>query len=168
MTDSGEQPVPWEKDWNEDTVRKLYEEARESQRSLMSVPDALDSKIVTIFTLASAIAGFAPKVSTLPPRCSIAWTLWVLALAAWVVSVTFCAVGFFPRDFRFDPDARNVGVPEWFAQSQRDYYVYRLRDMKKSMHHNEGVLKRKVSGLKVAIIATAIEVALLLVAEFAS
>ena len=69
----GEQPVRWEKDWNEGTVRKLYEEARESQRSLMGVPDALDNKIVTIFTLASAIAGFAPKVSTLPPRFSTAW-----------------------------------------------------------------------------------------------
>jgi hypothetical protein len=156
-----EEPIVWQADWKLETVQQAYDEAREVQSVIEKWPDTIDNKVVAIFSVASVIAGLAPKVHELPARCTTSWWLWVAAMFAWLVSASSCAAAFFPRDYRLDPDVRKVAVPEWYRHEPKEYLLYRLRDMKRSVAKNDRVIRGKALALKVAIIAAVVEVGLL-------
>jgi hypothetical protein len=79
----------WTDDFNRETVGLAYQEAAGLQQLYAQWADAVDGKVVAVFTVASAILGLAPAFKKLenagPPL-----VCWVAAAACWVIAVIFC------------------------------------------------------------------------------
>jgi hypothetical protein len=119
--------------------------------------DTIDSKVVAVFSVASAILGLAPALKQLH-SVGASLAFWIVAASCWVFAVVFCHLAYRPRNFRVDPSPAKLLVPEWLRLDPDQYQFYRLRDMGKSYEHNRDDLDRKASCLGWAILFTAGEV----------
>src|SRR5437016_1094754 len=83
-------PSPkWDESWDKETARLAYEHVREVYRQVDAATDVLDRKVVAVFTVASAIAAFAPVLGRFA-LWSNRWWLSAGAVVMWSLSAVAC------------------------------------------------------------------------------
>ena len=156
--------------WDEQNVssaalESAFQEAQGSREFVSQWSDALDAKIIAVFSLASVLMGAVPTVGGIEEE---GWNLvpWGVAATAWVVTIVLSSLAFAPRIFRVGPDPSVLIGEQWIgAGSTRErYYFFRLRDLAKDWVRNWDIVNTKARMLGLAIPFTAIETGALVIA----
>jgi hypothetical protein len=154
--------------WDKETIKAAFHECVAQQALYAEWTDAIDKKTITIFTLATAIAGatinLLPKWGTLSARTSQGIAL---AGIAWLTAAAASWLAYRPRDIMVDPSPTALSDPRWLGKPIEKYMFFRIRDMGSSFEHNRDEINRKGHWLSVATIGTIAEVVFLSLALLA-
>jgi hypothetical protein len=156
---------PYER--NSETVDLAYSESRSTLTTLAAWYDGLDTKVVTLFSLSTALAGLVPTFGNLKFQGASAVFV-ILALLAWTAAAVECFVAFQLREFRIDPSPRTLLDSRWLGLDPAQYKSYRLEDMAKSYDVNKTGYSEKATALAIATVATFFEVLCLTMAILTS
>jgi len=149
------------------TLELAYTEARETQDRLERWADALDGKIVSLFTIGSAALGAAAVFVERPFSAGTLVLGW-LGFALWGIATYSALRGFNPKEFVFGPDIRAIVKPEWLNEPPARYQALRLEDLAAAYAENRETLTEKAESLRLAVICTTLEIAALVVAALLS
>ena len=150
---------------NKDTLQLAYEDATRIQPLLASWSDALDTKVVAVFSVASALLTFGPAFRN-PTGTDAGKVLLIGAGVFWAVAAFFCRKAFNPRHMMIGPHPDVIQQPEWLGALPDEYRRARLTDMADAYAFNRGHLTGKADALRGAIAFTAIETLLLALALY--
>jgi len=150
------------KEPNPETVMLAFEESRDIVARLDAWIDAIDQKIVTVFTLASALAGLVPAVAD---TTSTIWA-WRLGGLAWIVTAILCTRGLWPQKAAVCPSPYRIYTPRWLARDAEEYRMKRLGSLGSVYLENVALIRLKARLLRYAMVAAAGEIALFGLAMF--
>jgi hypothetical protein len=154
---SGEQPTiqmpSWLEGWDEATVVDAYEESLRVQELQSQWSDAIDSKAVAVFTVASVILTLLPAIK--PPEVL---ALWVLAGMAWIFAAGACLFAFQPRALEIGPNPKTLLDERWLGLTANEFRLCRMSEMGDSYDFNRDALNAKAHWLTFAVWAAAVEV----------
>jgi hypothetical protein len=140
----------------EGATELAYAAAGEAERLMYHWGDAIDTKAIGIFGVASIIVTVVPTMETFhagPPLVA-----WVIAICFWVLAARSCYAAFSPREFRVGPNPRTLADPAWLELTPTEYKGHMLTFMGRAYDHNKQELDRKAEALGSAIWYTAGEV----------
>jgi hypothetical protein len=141
-----------------ETTAMAYQESVASVQTLASWYEALDTKIVAVFSVSSVIAVLAPKVADAPK------VIWILALAAWGIAAIACFVAFNTRRYTLDPNPNVLINDKWLELSPDEFREHRLKRVVQTYGENRKAYNKKDFALKLAMYATGAEVLCLVIA----
>jgi phage shock protein PspC (stress-responsive transcriptional regulator) len=147
------------------TLDLIYEHIKDAPDQQSSDWRDLDSKAVQVLAVASVVMGLA-GVSSSQHRALPATILLFMALAAYVAAAVFAARGVWPR--AYEPARFAATLWEDFWQYPPDEVKHGLVEgIAEAYQRNDVALNRKVAAVKVAMLATAAEVVLVVAATLA-
>jgi hypothetical protein len=145
-----------------ESLRLAYEEGLKSQPMQSEWADAVDKKVVAVFTVSALLIGVAPALKH-AAFGSPAWWCFLIAMAFWCLAGG-CAV------FAYQARALQVLHPQfllsadWLGSSVNAYRYHRLRFIGELHEANAAALDQKARWLKRSIRFTAAEVLAIAVA----
>ena len=160
-------------EWNDSmdpaTVEMMYEETTSSGSFMATWADAVDAKVIAIFSVASLLIGAIPAIGGIKAS-GWEWTPWIVAAFGWFGAGWFCIGAFRTRSFRVGPDPSKLLNEAWTHLTPDAYRSYRVRDLAKDWLSNWEAINAKAEAMAwaipmVAIEATALVVALMLQAR---
>jgi hypothetical protein len=154
----------WLEGWDEATVAAAYEESLQVQALQSQRSDAIDLKIVVVFTVTSVILTLIPAIGRLEAE-GVVLAFWVLAGVAWVFAAGACLFGFQPRALEIGPNPKTLLDARWLGLTVNEFRLCRMSEMGDSHDFNRDALDTKARWLTVAVWATAVEVLALLLAS---
>lgn len=160
-------PVIWNEKWDRGTVQLAYDHCREVYRQVDAATDVIDRKVVSVFTVTSAIAAIGPAVSK-APILSPGWWLTVGAAAMWAAAAIQCWVAYKPRTYRMDPDTKTMATPEYLSLSPGAFLAQRLGSLRKSVRDNIAVTTTRAAAVRRALVLALLEVGFLIAALIAT
>lgn len=160
-------PVIWNEKWSQATVQLAYEHCREVYRQVDAATDVIDRKVVSVFTVTSAIAAIGPAVSK-APIWGPGWWLTVGAAVMWAAAATQCWVAYRPRTYRMDPDTKTMATPEYLSLSPGAFLAQRLGSLRKSIRENVKITKSRAAAVRRALVLALLEVGCLIAALIAT
>lgn len=160
-------PVMWDERWPPETAQLAYDHSHEVYRQVDAATDVIDRKVVSVFTVTSAIAAIGPAVSN-ARLWSAPWWLTVGAAAMWAAAATQCWVAYKPRTYRTDPDVATMATPGWLSLSPGAFLARRLGSLRKSVRDNVATTKERAAAVRRALIFALLEVGFLLAALLAA
>lgn len=160
-------PVIWDEKWDRDTVELAYDHSREVYLQVDAATDVIDRKVVSVFTVTSAIAAIGPAVSTAPMSRNV-WWMTVGAAVMWAAAATQCWVAYRPRTYRTDPDTATIATPGWLSLSPGAFLAQRLGSLRKSVRDNVKITKERAAAVRRALVFALLEVGFLLSALLAA
>jgi hypothetical protein len=144
--------------WDEKTVQAAFDESAALYGRLPEWADAIDKKVITVFTLATGIGGVASAFQPWHADSVGSLVCLIVALAALVGAVIACAVSYWPHDFSFGPLPKQLIAGDWFGRPLSDYQFHRMRRMGQSIERNRDQINIKARRLTYAMIGTGVEV----------
>jgi phosphoribosyl-dephospho-CoA transferase len=153
----------WNPKWKPASVRLAYEESTKLLASQHEWLKALETKVLTVFTLTSGVITVA---ATLQKAVPIGWTLvvWAAALVAYIGAVIECARAYGVRSYKSDPDPKHMLVAEYLELTEEQFRIMRLRDIADICKHNRDVMTVIAKDLRLALRWAIAEVSLIAVA----
>ena len=139
---------------NEKTMLLAYEESTTLVARRDEWLEAMNNKIVAVFSFAAGLAGLATTFASSESGYIPA------ALVAFGITAAVCVIAYWPRMIRVSPDPKKLRKPAWLAIEPAEYQLKRLADLGKDFDdiRRELVLKARLVAL--AMITTAVEVVL--------
>jgi hypothetical protein len=159
-TSEGEKPKL--KDPNPEALKLAFEESKDLTVRQDAWIEAIDQKLVAVFTLASAVAGLVPALAD---TSSAVW-LWRAGGAAWFVAAALSLLGFWPRKMFVSPNPDGIYKPAWLAIEIDEYRMKRLWSLGTVYLGNKELISRKAGLLRYAMVGATVEVALFALAIF--
>ncbi len=130
-----------------------YAESLTVQPALLDWSDAMDTKLIAIFSVSSVIVTLVP---TLGPAGLASSRLWLAALAAWGFAAYFCCAALMPRSLQVGPDPGKLLGDDWLSLSAPAFLRARLTYMAEAYNENVPVLVQKAGRIRRALLATAV------------
>jgi hypothetical protein len=160
------EPV-WNSDWNEETASLAYEASRETRDRLGAWADALDTKLLGVFTVGGVILTFTPSLQPHSTRPAVLGC-WIGAAVAWLFALGFGFHGYRPAALRVGPDPNAFLDSAWLMKSPLHFRLWQIAEMAESFRRNHETLMLKATSLKWALGFTALEILALSAAFFCS
>ena len=151
-------------DWR--TLQTAFDESLAANEISYGWADAIDGKIVAVFTLATAIAGVFPIGHPKVALSIGSISGLVVGFLGWMAAVFFCWRGYAPRGFKLGPSPQALLEGNWLGRSLANYQWYRLHYLGLSFDQNTEACEAKARDLGSAMLATALEVLMLSVVRF--
>lgn len=162
MHENAESSEPGKPKPDDATVRLAFEESKEINAKLDEWIEAIDRKIVTLFTLSSGVAGLVPAIAETSDQI---W-IWRGGGAAWLVAAVLCLVAFWPRKMLVSPDPVGIYRPKWLAIDEDRYRMKRLGSLGTIYKENIALVSEKARLLRFAMLASGVEIGLFALAIF--
>lgn len=140
---------------NPETLDLLYEVTRQGPPNQFREADAIDGKIVQIFGAASVVIGLSGLAqATLSDGATV---LLGVAIGSYLVAAASSLVGLWVRRTKRPFHSDTLLADFWQSSPQELKYalVYELPEMHK---HNQRILDLKADVVRLAVVATALEV----------
>jgi len=150
------------KEPNPQTLELAFDESKDLTAKQDAWIEAIDQKLVAVFTLASAAAGLVPALAD----TSNAIWLWGAGVAAWFVAAVLSLLGFWPRKMFVSPNPAAIYVPSWLAIPVQEYRMKRLGSLGSVYLGNKALISRKAEMLRYAMASSAVEIGLFALAIF--
>jgi hypothetical protein len=153
--------------WNSERDAASVKLAYEESTGLLARQDqwlgAIETKVTTVLTVASAAITVA---STLQDAVPVGWTLvvWAAALVAYIAAMVECVRAYNVRTYKSDPDPKHMLITEYLTLSEGQFRIVRLRDIADTYRHNRDVVTEIAHHLGWALRWAAAEVVLVAVA----
>lgn len=152
----------WSPEWHEDAVEIGYQESLRIQEIQSQWSDAIDSKVVAVFTVGSVIVTLIPTFHRLGP--GLPSTLWLVASAFWLLAAIASGLAFHPRALEIGPNPSGFLEGRWLSLNANEFRLCRLSELGESYAFNRDKLGSKALWLQVAMYLTAAEVLCLILA----
>ena len=154
----------FDKSWDDETLNLAYEQCAASREAVNGLADALDNKVLAIFSVTTAVAGLAPSLSRRPntPPVSPWQTLcYFVAGLAWVYVVVQCYRAYRPSDFAITPRPSKLLDRKWLGLTPAQYRFFAIRDAGEAHEINATLVLERGWLVRSAMIATVVEVGFL-------
>jgi hypothetical protein len=156
--------APWDDSWDNDTLQLAYEESAGIREIDINWIESIDTKVVAVFSVASAIVGLTPTLRGDAALSVERAVLLGFAGIAWLFAAFRCYFAYQPRGFTIGPNPKRKLDARWLGLTPTYYRYYALRDMAEAHEANRIEIVRKGGHLSAAIFATALEVIFLALA----
>jgi hypothetical protein len=155
----------WNHAWNEETLGLAYEITAQREPIYGEWADAIDTKAIGVFTVASAILTLVPSLNHPVPH-GFPLLVWLLAAAFWFAAARCCYEAYRPRYLEIGPNPSTLRCAEWLSLKPAEYRFEMLGFMGQTYEANKRELNRKAEALREAVWYTGGEVLALAVAIF--
>jgi membrane protein required for beta-lactamase induction len=91
------------------------------QRSAQAWADSLDSKLVAVFGVGSALVALVPSLQQSPTLAAA--SCWVLALVFWLIALGFGYYGYRPAALWVGPSPRELLGEEWLRLPAHEWHL---------------------------------------------
>jgi hypothetical protein len=150
-------------DLDDKTLQLAFDEAVRLDAGTSGWADALDRKLVAIFSVGTLVFGLAPNLPGLK-QGGLVTALFLLAGGFWLISAGYVLRAFRVTGYRRTPDPDTLRGEAWLSLSSANYRVHRLRELGRSVNANWNVLTQKAKWVQRGLYWTAAEVFVLAVA----
>ena len=162
---SDEQIAPWDDAWSADTLQMAYEESASTRDVASSLAEAIDTKVVAMFSVASAIIGLTPSLHGAGDLIAAAthpspWRLffYFVGAVAWVYVAIQCYRAYRPHDFAVGPNPNKALNGAWLRLTPAKYKYYAIKEMGRAHEINASHILRRGALIRWVMIATIVEV----------
>lgn len=142
---------------DEKTVEFIFDYTKEAPERQSRDLDALDNKMVQVFSAASVVIGLAGISSTTLGSTGDIDVLLTIAVITYVVAAVAALIHLSPKKQRRSLHVEELW-PRCWNMKVKDIQHALIEDIRKAYSYNSQVLKRKRGTLVVAVGATGIEV----------
>ena len=156
MRQPGEKPEGTQ--LNPETLDFIYQHTRDAPEAQMRDVEALDAKMVQVFSAASVVVGLAGLAVSRVEGNTVAASLLMAALAAYMVTTAFALLHLRVRRVRrsFQADAL---WPDWWDRQPVALKHGLVKDISEAYAFNNGLMRQKRRTLQGALVALGTEVA---------
>jgi len=164
-------PVPqFEAAWNHETLKLAFERCEASREAVHGLADAIDNKVLAIFSVTTAVAGLAPSLNHGPgrPLASPWQTLcYFIAGLAWAYVVIQCYRAYSPSQYAITPRPSSLLDGRWLGLTPAQFQFFAIRDAGEAHEINAALILKRGWFVRSAMIATVVEIAFLGLATLA-
>jgi len=158
MTDTSPDWFEWNENWQPGATKLAYEEATKLMASQAEWLKAIETKVTTVFTLASVVITVAPTIQKVQP-VGVTQVVWGAAVLAYVLAVVQCARAYNIKSYKSDPDPLHMLIAEHLTLSEDQFRIVRLREIAVAYKHNRDIITELAGHLQWALRWVGVEVA---------
>lgn len=153
----------WNEKWQSATTKLAYEESRNLLASQADWLKAIETKVTTLFTLASVIITVTPTIQRTHP-VGLTAVVWASAVIAYLLAVVQCVRAYDIKSYKSDPDPLHMLIAEHLTLTEDQFRITRLREIAVAYKHNRDIMTGLASHLRWALGFSGAEVVLVAIA----
>jgi hypothetical protein len=160
----------FEASWNDETLNLAFEECLASREAVNSLAGAIESKVLAIFSVTTAVAGLVPSLKRdlgTSPASPWQTLCYLIAGLAWVYVVIQCYRAYSPSQYAITPRPNNLLDRKWLGLTPAQFRFFAIRDVGEAHEINAALILKRGWLVRAAMIATVVEIAFLGLATLA-